>query len=72
MALPSLTIENGPLSAMLQVERDRVLAVVRDTGVPTRAIRSTSSVETPHVVGLWRPAIVLPVSIVRKLEPAEL
>jgi TonB family protein len=61
-----------PQAALTRSENARLQAALSGTGIPTRAVRVTEAGTMPAVVGLRRPAILIPRTVLEGLSMAEL
>ncbi len=68
--------ETGPAAPrpiqLKEADRSRLIAALRGTDIRPDQVHPVGTAGTPRVQGMLRPRIVLPVSLLRRLSPAEL
>lgn len=65
-------VPSQPLASLGETERARILRVAARGGVPSSAIAWATRPDLPYVCGLFRPGIVIPDRLVRRLGDDEL
>jgi TonB family protein len=70
--MATATERPAPFDLVPDAIREKLGLALRGSSIPPKCIRVNCSSALPHVVGMLRPRIVIPVSLIEGLRPAEL